>query len=55
MALYIQDGEDELTLAIDTDSYSGNFERELFAFISGQPDTSDGGTRDFSFYIAQGK
>lgn len=29
----------ELTLAIDTDSYSGNFERELFSFVTGMSDS----------------
>jgi hypothetical protein len=49
MGLYTEP-RTEYTLAIDTDSYSGNFERELFAFIFGIPDTADGGTRDLSLY-----
>lgn len=49
MGLYIKDRE-QLTLAIDTDTYSGNFERELFAFVFGVADTPDGGTRDLSYY-----
>jgi hypothetical protein len=40
----------EYTLAVDTDSYSGNFERELFSFIFGLPDTPGEGTRDLSYY-----
>ena len=43
MGLYTHDRE-ELTLAIDTDSYSGNFERQMFAFITGRGDTPDGAT-----------
>ena len=43
MGLYTNDTE-KLTLAIDTDAYAGNFERELFMFITGRPDASDGMT-----------
>lgn len=43
MGLYINDRE-ELTLVIDTDSYSGNFEREMFMFIMGRGDTRNGAT-----------
>lgn len=43
MGIYVQDRE-ELTLAIDTDSYSGNFERQMFAFITGRGDTPEGAT-----------
>jgi hypothetical protein len=49
MGLYANDRR-ELTLVIDTDEYSGNFERQMFAFIFGRDDTSDGGTRDLSYY-----
>jgi hypothetical protein len=54
MGLYTEP-RTEYTLAIDTDSYSGNFERELFAFIFGIPDTPDGGTRDLSLYANAAK
>lgn len=43
MGLYTNDRE-ELTFAIDTDSYSGNFEREMFSFITGRSDTPNGAT-----------
>jgi hypothetical protein len=49
VGIYTDDRE-ELTLVIDTDSYSGNFEREMFSFIFGLADTPDGGTRDLSYY-----
>jgi hypothetical protein len=54
MGLYTEP-RTEYTLAIDTDSYSGNFERELFSFIFGIPDTPDGGTRDLSLYAKEAK
>jgi len=54
MGLYTEP-RSEYTLAIDTDSYSGNFERELFSFIFGIPDTPDGGTRDLSHYANAAK
>lgn len=54
MGLYT-DSRTEYTLAIDTDSYSGNFERELFSFIFGIPDTRNGGTRDLSIYADAAK
>lgn len=54
MGLYTEP-RSEYTLAIDTDSYSGNFERELFSFIFGIPDTPDGGTRDLSYHADAAK
>ena len=54
MGLYTEP-RTEYTLAIDTDSYSGNFERQMFAFIFGIPDTNDGGTRDLSHYMDAAK
>jgi len=54
MGLYTEP-RSEYTLAIDTDSYSGNFEREMFAFIFGIPDTPDGGTRTLTEYTDAAK
>lgn len=54
MGLYLEP-RSELTLVIDTDQYSGNFERQMFAFIFGEPDTPDGGTRDLSYYTHAAK
>lgn len=41
---------EEWSIVIDTDSYSGNFEREMFSFIFGLGDCPGESTRDLSYY-----